>query len=193
METIKSTFEYTSCIVSADGTMHRYLSATSTEDDIAKAKQDIADYEKTSAGVLFSRLMQRGVLTEIDSFRVKDGEELTKEQQLHNDAVMLLDAVMDDGCCRANYYLFTPKTEEDIKDLYVYHKLTYQYSDLTFREEPDELKRVTHTCKVGETYIYESNADCEYGCLISPEALAKSVAKMADVFEKLGKAQRKAN
>ena len=192
METVKSTFEYTSCIVSADGTMHRYLSVNSTEEEIAKAKQDIADYEKASAGVLFTRLIQRGVLSPISSFRAKEGEVLTDEQKLHNEAINFLDAVMDDGCCRADYYLFTPKTEEDIKDLCTYHKLTWQYSDIIF-ERSKELSRYSGSCEKGQNYIYVSNSDCEYGQLVNLDKLAKDVAKMCDVFEKLGKAQRKAN
>lgn len=192
METIKSTFEYTSCIVSADGTMHRYLSVNSTEADITKAKQDIADYEKASAGVLFTRLIQRGVLSPLNSFRPKEGEELTDEQKLHNEAVNFLDGIMDDGCCRADYYLFTPKTEEDVKDLCTYHKLTWQYSDIIL-ERSKELSRYSGSCEKGQNYIYISNSDCEYGQLVNLDKLAKDVAKMCDVFEKLGKAQRKGN
>lgn len=192
METVKSTFEYTSCIVSADGTMHRYLRVTSTEDEIAKAKQDIAEYEKASAGVLFTRLIQRGVLSPIKSCRAKEGEELTAEQSLCNQAINLLDAVMDDGCCRGDYYLFTPKTEEDVKDLCTYHKLTWQYSDIIYQNPSDELSRYAGSCEKGENYIYISNADCEYGQLVNLNKFAKAVTKMVDVFEGLAKAQRKA-
>lgn len=193
METVKSTFEYTSCIVSADGTMHRYLRVNSTEEDIAKAKQDIADYEKTSAGVLFTRLIQRGVLSPLNSVRPKEGEVLTEEQRLRNQAISLLDDVMDDGCCRADYYLFTPKTEEDVKDLCVYHKLTWQYSDIIFEHPSKDLSRYAGSCEKGENYIYISNSDCEYGQLVNLSKFTKAIAKMTDVFEGLAKAQRKAN
>lgn len=196
MEVINQTKEVPHYVVSADGGYTRYLSSSPTEEEIQNAKQAVLDYEKSAQSVIFQRLMQRGVLSEIKSYcRKNDSDpELTDEQKLHNQAVMLLDAVMDDSCCRANYYLFTPKTEEDIKDMCVYHKLTYQYSDIIFQNpKPDELTRIAQTCEVGKTYIYESNSDCEYGCLINPEDLAQFVAKMADVFTKLGKAQRKAN
>lgn len=193
METIKSTFEYTSCIVSADGVVHRYLSASATEDEISKAKQDIADYEKTAAGVLFTRLTLHGALSPIHSFRAVEGEELTEEQKLHNEAVMLLDAVMDDGCCRADYFLFTPKTEEDIKDLCTYHNITYQYTPIIPQSISKELSRYTGSCEKGENYIYISNPDCDYGQLVSLSKFVKAVAKMTSVFEGLAKAQRKAN
>lgn len=192
METVKSTFEYTSSIVSADGTMRRYLAVNSSEEAIAAAKQDIADYEKAAAGVLFARLLQRGVLSPLNSFRAKEGEELTEEQKLHNQAVSLLDDLMDDGCCRGNYFLFTPKTEEDVKDLCVYHKLTYQYSDIIFQSSK-ELSRYSGSCEKGENYIYISNPECEYGQLVNLSKFAKDVAKMAGIFENLAKAQRKAN
>jgi hypothetical protein len=192
MEIIKSTEEYTSCIVSADGVIHRYLSAKATEEEIAAAKKDIADYEKTAAGVLFTRLTLHGALSPVRCIVPKEGEKLTEEQSLLNQAVSLLDGVMDDGCCRADYFLFTPKTEEDVKDLCAYHKLTYSYSDIIF-EPSVELSRYSGSCEKGEDYIYISNPDCEYGQLVSLSKFAKDVAKMCDVFEKLGKAQRKAN
>ena len=193
MEVIKRTVEVPSYVVSADGTMHRYLSANSTEEEITKAKQDIADYEKTSAGVLFTRLVQRGVLSHLNSFRAKEGEELTDEQKMQNQAISLLDDVMDDGCCRGNYFLFTPKTEEDVKDLCTYHKLTWQYSDIIFENPTKDLSRYAGSCEKGENYIYISNSDCEYGQLVSLSKFTKAIAKMTDVFEGLAKAQRKAN
>lgn len=193
METIKSTTEYTSCIISADGTMRRYLAVNSSEEAIEAAKQDIKDYEKTSAGVLFTRLTQRGVLSRIKSFRAVEGEELTDEQKLQNQAVNLLDALMDDGCCRGDYYLFTPKTEEDIKELCTYHKLVWQYSDIIFEHPSKELSRYSGSCEKGQNYIYILNSDCEYGQLVSLSKFVKDVAKMTEVFESLAKAQRKAN
>ncbi len=193
METIKSTFEYTSGIVSADGTMHRYLSVHATEEEITAAKKDITDYEKTAAGVLFTRLILHGALSPLKSFRPKEGEELTEEQKLHNQAVSLLDGVMDDGCCRADYYLFTPKTEEDVKDLCAYHKLTWPYSGIIFQHPSKDLSRYADSCEKGENYIYISNPDCEYGQLVSLSKFAKAITKMTDVFEGLAKAQRKAN
>ena len=195
MKVINKTLEVPRYVVSEDGTMHRYLSSNPTEAEVAEAKKDIAEYEKSVKGVLFTRLVQRGVLSEIKTARpAKEGETLTPEQELHNQAIFLLDGVMDDGCERADYYLFTPKTEDDIKDLCVWYNLQYQYSDIILKNpDPDKLSRYVHTCEVGKTYIYISNVDCEYGNLVNPEAFVKSVAKMADVFEKLGKAQRKAN
>ena len=195
MEVINHTKEVPHYVVSADGGYTRYLSANPTEEEIQKAKNDVLDYEKSAHGVIFQRLVSRGVLSEIKSFRRKETDpEFTEEQKLHNAAVYLLDAVSDDGCCRAEYYLFTPKTEEDIKDLGIYSKLQFQYNDI-FVTNPtkDELSRWIYDCTVGKTYIYSANHECEFDALFSPEAFIKAVTKMCDVFEKLGKAQRKGN
>ena len=196
MEVINQTKEVPHYVVSVDGGYTRYLSANPTEEEIKNVKQAVLDYEKSAQSVIFQRLMQRGALSEIKAFRRMSNSEpeLTDEQKLHNDAVHLLDAVMDDGCERANYYLFTPKTEEDIKDLGIYHKLQFQYNDIFITSaDKDELSRWVHDCTVGKTYIYYANSECEFDAIISPEAFIKSVTKMCDVFEKLGKAQRKAN
>jgi predicted transcriptional regulator len=196
MEVINHTKEVPHYVVSVDGGYTRYLSASPTEEEIQNAKQAVLDYEKSAQSVIFQRLMQRGVISEIKSYRRQHDTdpELTDEQKLHNEAVSLLDAVLDDGCCRAEYYLFTPKSEDDIKDLGIYHKLQFQYNDIYIADtNKDELSRYVYKCEVGKTYIYEANHECEFDSLINPEALIKSVTKMCDVFEKLGKAQRKAN
>lgn len=195
MEVINKTREVPQYVVSADGGYTRYLSANPTEEEIQNAKNAVLDYEKSAQSVIFQRLTQRGAISQIKWFRRSDSDpELTEEQKLHNEAVNLLDALMDDGCCRADYYLFTPKTEEDIKDLGIYHKLEFPYNDIYIKDaDKDGLNRWVHECEAGKTYIYYANHECEFDSLVGPEALIKSVTKMCDVFEKLGKAQRKAN
>ena len=195
MEVINKTKEVPQYVVSADGGYTRYLSANPTEEEIQNAKNAVLDYEKSAQGVIFQRLTQRGAISQIKWFRRSDSDpEFTDEQKLHNEAVYLLDAVMDDGCERSEYYLFTPKSEDDIKDLGIYHKLQFQYNDIYIADtNKDALSRWVHDCTVGKTYIYYANRECEFDALISPEAFIKSVTKMFDVFEKLGKAQRKAN
>lgn len=196
MEVINQIKEVPHYVVSADGSYTRYLSANPTEEEIQNAKQAVLDYEKSAQSVIFQRLMQRDVLSEIKSYyRKTDADpELTDEQKLHNQAVNLLDAVMDDGCERAEYYLFTPKSEDDIKDLGIYHKLQFNYNDIYIKDAgKDGLDRWVYECIVGKTYIYYANHECEFDAIINPEAFIKSVTKMCDVFEKLGKAQRRAN
>lgn len=194
MEVINQTKEVPHYVVSADGGYTRYLSSNPTEEEIQNAKQAVLDYEKSAQSVIFQRLMQKGVLSEIKQFSRKvDDPELTDEQKLHNEAVLLLGAVLDDGCCRADYYLFTPKTEDDIKDLGIYHKLEFPYNDIYIKDTSGELSRWVYDCEIGKTYIYYANHECEFDAIFNPEAFIKSVTKMCDVFEKLGKAQRKAN
>ena len=195
MEVINQTKEVPHYVVSVDGGYTRYLSSNPTEEEIQNAKQAVLDYEESAQSVIFQRLMQKGVISEIKQFSRKvDDPELTDEQKLHNEAILLLDAVLDDGCCRAEYYLFTPKTEEDIKDLGIYHKLQFQYNDIYIADtDKDGLGRWVHECAIGKTYVYFANHECEFDSLFCPEAFVKSVTKMCDVFEKLGKAQRKAN
>jgi len=195
MEVINQTKEVPHYVVSADGSYTRYLSSNPTEEEIKNAKQAVLDYEKSAQSVIFQRLTQRGAISQIKWLRRSDSDpEFTDEQKLHNEAVYLLDAVMDDGCERSEYYLFTPKSEEDIKDLGVYHKLQFQYNDIYIANaDKNKLSRWVYECTVGKTYIYYANHECEFDAIISPEAFIKSVTKMFDVFEKLGKAQRKGN
>lgn len=194
MEVINRTKEVPHYVVSIDGGYTRYLSSNPTEEEIQNAKQAVLDYEKSAQSVIFQRLMQKGVLSEIKQFSRKvDDPELTDEQKLHNEAVSLLDAVMDDGCGRSEYYLFTPKSEDDIKDLGIYHKLEFPYNDIYIKDTSGELSRWVYDCEIGKTYIYYANHECEFDAIFNPEAFVKSVTKMCDVFEKLGKAQRKAN
>lgn len=195
MEVINHTKEVPHYVVSIDGGYTRYLSSNPTEEEIQNAKQAVLDYEKSAQSVIFQRLMQRGAISQIKSYyRKTDEPELTDEQKLHNEAVNLLDAVIDNGCLRSEYYLFTPKSEDDIKDLGIYHKLQFPYDDIYIKDaDKDELSRWVHDCEIGKTYIYYANHECEFDSLFNPEAFIKSVTKMCDVFEKLGKAQRKAN
>ena len=178
---------------SEDGQYSRSVKGMS-DDEKAKVKQQIKDYEQSAKCVLFARLKQRNVLGEIlHTYKSQhdDGTPLAEEEKAAQNAVWLLDNIMDDGCGRSGYYILTPRTEEDIQDLCKYLKLAYQYIDTPDGDEGKDYYR--HTCKVeaGKQYVLQMNGECEYYNIISLPLLQKRVEKMCSYFDKIGKAQLK--
>ena len=192
IETRQETVNY-EVYVSEDGQYSRIVKGMSDE-EIAAVAQEVMNYEQSAKGVLCSRLKQRNVLGEISYTRKSqhdDGTPLTQEEQAAQSAALLLDNIMDDGCGRSDYYILTPRTEEDIQDLYKYLKLCYQYIDTPDGDEGKDYNR--NTCKVeaGKAYVLQLNNECEYYSIVSMPLLLKRVEKMCTYFDKIGKAQLK--
>lgn len=192
IETRQETVNY-EVYVSEDGQYSRTVRGMS-DDEKAAVKKEIKDYEQSAECVLFSRLKQRNVLGDF-SFTNKsqhdDGTPLTQEEQAAQSAAWLLDNIMDDGCGRSEYYILTPRTEEDIQDLYKYLKLAYQYSSVPDGDEGRDYYRHTNKVEAGKQYILQLNGECECFAIISLPLLQKRVEKMCSWFDKLGKAQLK--
>lgn len=186
MEITKVTVEVDQYAVSADKTFRRYIVGMN-EEAKKEAIAEVHKYEESAKGVIFARLRERGVLTELKYVRK---EEKTEEENAYNTALRLLDGVMDDNYERSEYYLFTPATEQDIKDLATYAKMLYDVN--LIRETPDDdgLKGTGHP-EVGKTYVFQLNSEADWCQLTSPASFAKRVAKMSDIFEALGKKQLK--
>ena len=183
MRTIKALLD--NYIESEDGKIRRCIFGKS-EEEIAKAKQDIKDYESSAKGVLFSRLMERGVLKRLEREMDTDGHRVQVDKSEHNGNLTLLDGILDDCCERSEYYFFKPKTEEDIKDMGIYVKLRYSYcSGIDGDDHP--WWRSTGKVEAGKTYIYQDNCECEYSQFISLEKLEERVSKMCKYFTKLSK------
>lgn len=191
-ETRQETVNY-EVYVSEDGQYSRTVKGMSDEEK-AKVKQEIKDYEQSAKCVLFSRLKQRNVLSEIlytCKSQHDDGTPLTDEEQATQNAVLLLDNIMDDGCGRSEYYTLTPRTEEDIQDLYKYLKLSYQYAGAPDGSEGKDYHRNTYKVEAGKTYVLQLNDDCEWYSIVYMPLLLKRVEKMCTYFDKIGKAQLK--
>lgn len=187
----KTNIEVENYAISEDGNFRRYLKGLG-EEARASAIREVKDYEASAKGVIYARLVERGVLSQrLQTVRETPEKPLTDEQKAHNNFVWLLDAVLDNDNGCSNYFLFTPKTEQDIKDLAVYNKIAYN-CDLISVSEDSESSRYTHHPEAGKTYIYQANPDCEWGSLASPDILEKRVSKMCSYFLDKGKAQMKA-
>ena len=187
----KTNIEVENYAISEDGNFRRYIKGLSGEARDS-AVREVKDYEESVKGVLYSRLVGKGVLSQrLQTVRETEEKPLTDEQKTLNTNVWLLDAVLDNSNGCSNYFLFTPKDEQDIKDLAVYTKIAYG-CDLVCATEDHESSRYTHHPEVGKVYIYQANSDCEWASLVSPETLSKRVAKMCSYYLDKGKAQAKA-
>ena len=191
IETRQETVNY-EVYVSEDGQYSRIVKGMS-DDEKAKVKQQIKDYEQSAKCVLFARLKQRNVLGEVlytYKSQHDDGTPLAEEKAAQN-AVWLLDNIMDDGCGCSGYYILTPHTEEDIKDFCTYLKLEYQYTSVLDGSEGNDYNRNTSKIEAGKQYVLQMNGECEYYNIISLPLLQKRVEKMCSYFDKIGKAQLK--
>ncbi len=186
MEITKVTVEVDQYAVSADKTFCRYIVGMN-EEAKKEAIAEVRRYEESAMGVIFARLCERGVLTELERVRK---EEKTEEENAYNAALRLLDGVMDNTYERSKYYLFTPATEQDIKDLATYAKMLYGINLIHETPDNDGRKGTGHP-EVGKTYVFQLNSESEWCQLISPASFAKRVEKMSGIFEALGKKQLK--
>jgi hypothetical protein len=187
----KTNIEVENFAISEDGNFRRYLKGLDGEAR-ESAIREVKNYEESVKGVIYTRLVERGVLSgRLQTVRETAEKPLTDEQKTQNNFIWLLDAVLDNDNACSNYFLFTPKTEQDIKDLAVYNKIAYN-CDIISVSEDSEGSRYTHRPEVGKTYIYQANPDCEWGSLVSLEVLEKRVSKMCTYFLEKGKAQLKA-
>ena len=192
IETRQETVNY-EVYVSEDGQYSRTVRGMS-DDEKSKVEQEIKDYEQSAKCVLFSRLKQRNVLGE-DLYTCKsqhdDGTPLTEEEKAAQNAAWLLDNIMDNGCGRSEYYILTPRTEEDIKDLCTYLKLEYPDIGVLDGSEGNDYNRNTSKIETGKQYVLQINGECEYYSIVSMPLLQKRIEKMCSWFDKLGKAQLK--
>lgn len=189
MEIVKEKVEVERYVISADGTVSRYIQGVSQEQKEAYIRE-IREYEESAKGVLFARLQQRGVISELKRIKDTDGKGLSAEAKKFNSALTLLDGIMDDCYERSTYYLFTPAAEQDVKDLATYAKMQWGISLLS-QTEDDEGYRLTYRPEVGKVYVFQINTDAEWMGLMSPVQFIKRATSMADILEDLGKKQFK--
>lgn len=129
MKEIKKSIEVIDRIESDDGKVG-YEVGKCTGFTEEEARKHVAEYEKLASTVLFKRLVDRGVLTELKRHK---GDNLTDRQKAENDVIGIADGITDNYCDNYTFYIFEPKTEEDIKDLIMYGKLDDE--DIWFPKE----------------------------------------------------------
>lgn len=188
MEFKKETVEIETQVVSADGTYARWVK-NATEEERKAAIESVRKYEESARGVLFSRLQHKGVIKPLTYCR-KPLDEQTEEEKKGNRMLNLLDGVLDAYFSRATYYLFTPASEEDIKDLYVFAKMKY---DISVEGEENEATINTYDVKAGGTYIFDLNSECEWCRIINLDKLSERVSAMAKYFGDIAKNKGKSS
>ena len=208
IKTETKVIEYESSIVSADGRFVRYLGANVTAEQKQAAVEDVKKYEESSKGVLMARLIETGVLKKVLSpkarYKEVDGKQVFVEWQDLEDkslyirrmALYAIDSIVDDGCERTDYYIFTPATEDDIKDIMVLAKLNNAYRpEMTAWNKdkwPEHMFLQADSIEVGKNYILALNDECERWEAYELEHMMSQFKKMTDYFSDMAKAQRKA-
>jgi hypothetical protein len=200
--------EYDSRIVSTDGRFSRVLSENATEEQKQAAINDIKKYEESAKGVIFARLIETGVLKKVlmpnTRYKEENGVKTVIEWQDLEDkslyirkmALLALDALVDDGCDRTDYYTFTPATEDDIKDILVLAKLNNVYRpEMTSWNKdkwPEHMFLTADSIEVGKNYILALNDECERWEAYELDHMISQFKRMVDYFSDIAKVQRKA-
>jgi hypothetical protein len=111
-------------------------------------------------------------------------------------ALLAIDYIVDDGCDRTDYYIFTPATEDDIKDLLVLAKLNNAYRpEMTAWNKdkwPEHMFLQADSIEVGKNYILAINGECERWEAYEFDHMMSQFKRMVDYFSDIAKVQRKA-
>ena len=199
--------EYDHRVVSSDGRFVRYLDANATEEQKKAAINDVKDYEASARGVIMSRLIDTGVFKKVLAPKIRykevDGaqvalswEECEKDIYLRRMALYAIDQIIDDGCDRTDYYIFTPASEENIKDLMILAKLNNAYRpEMTAWNKdkwPEHMLLAADSIEVGKNYLIAITDDCERWEAYEFDHMISQFKRMTDYFSDMAKAQRKA-
>lgn len=200
--------EYESRIVSTDGRFSRYLGENVTEEQKQAAIDDVKKYEESARGVLMTRLVETGVLKKVLSpkarYKEVDGKQEfvewpdveDKSLYIRRMALYAIDSIVDDGCERTDYYIFTPATEDDVKDILVLAKLNNAYRpEMTSWNKdkwPEHMFLTADSIEVGKNYILAINGECERWEAYELDHMMSQFKRMVDYFSDMAKVQRKA-
>ena len=200
--------EYDSRIVSTDGRFVRYLSENVTEEQKQAAIDDVKKYEESSRGVLMTRLIETGVLKKVLTpkarYKEVDGKQEfvewpdveDKSLYIRRMALYAIDSIVDDGCERTDFYIFTPASEDDIKDIMVLAKLNNAYRpEMTAWNKdkwPEHMFLQADSIEAGKNYIVAINEECERWEAYELEHMMSQFKRMTDYFSDMAKVQRKA-
>lgn len=208
IEKSTETITYDSRVVSTDGRYARILHKDMTEEERAQIIEDVKKYEESSKGVLFARLMETGVLKKVLTpkarYKEVDGKQEfvewpdveDKSLYIRRMALYAIDSIVDDGCERTDYYIFTPASEDDIKDILVLAKLSNAYRpEMTSWNKdkwPEHMFLTADSLEAGKNYIIAINEECERWEAYELDHMMSQFKRMTDYFSDMAKAQRKA-
>jgi len=186
MEIIKKTVttEVEEKIVSCDGKFERYITDAMPKE---RAQRDVEEYEKKLGTVLWQRLVDRGLIREINRYCGIPTEKLTPEQRWERAMFHIADTMVDSGCENYNYFVFCPKTEEDIVAILTYSKACDDGEDMWFPSDENEDYILSCTRKrfePGHKYLYCEHCD-GYRHLYRLDDLKIKFSKFVDGLEEL--------
>jgi hypothetical protein len=200
--------EYENRIVSTDGRFVRYLGENVTEEQRQAAIDDVKKYEESARGVLMTRLVETGVLKKVlkpnARYKEENGVQTfvewpdveDKSLYIRRMALYAIDSIVDDGCERTDFYIFTPASEDDIKDVMVLAKLNNAYRpEMTAWNKdkwPEHMFLQADSIEAGKNYILAINEECERWEAYELDHMISQFKKMVDYFSDMAKAQRKA-
>ena len=195
-------------VVSADGRFVRYLDANATAEQKTAAVNDVKGYEMSAKGVIMSRLIDTGVLKKVLSPKVQYTEENgvktvigwqdleDKSLYIRKMALYAIDQIVDDGCDRTDYFIFTPASEDNIQDLMILAKLNNAcHPEMTTWNKdkwPEHMFLQADSIEVGKNYLVAINDECERWEAYEFDHMLSQFKKMTEYFSDMAKAQRKA-
>lgn len=206
IERNSSTVEYDAYAVSEDGRYRRVIGMYATEEQRKAAYEDIQQYESSVKGVLMTRLVKQGVLKKILSPKVRykevDGkevalgwEECDHDLYIRKMALYGIDNIIDCGCDRSDYYIFTPVSEDDIRDLLVLAKLNKACNPSMTAWNCDKWKENmfigADSIKTGQNYVLRISDECESWELYDLDHMMSQFKRLVQYFSDMAKEQRK--
>ena len=208
IEKSTETITFDSRVVSTDGRYARTLGKNTTEEERAQIIEAVKQYEESSKGVLFARLIETGVLKKVLTPKARFKEVNGKQEfvewpeledkslYIRRMALYAIDSIVDDGCERTDYYIFTPASEDDVKDILVLAKLNNAYRpEMTAWNKdkwPEHMFLQADSIEVGKNYILALNEECERWEAYELDHMMSQFKRMVDYFSDMAKAQRKA-
>ena len=208
IEKSTETITFDSRVVSTDGRYARILHKNTTEEERAEIIESVKKYEESARGVLMTRLVETGVLKKVLTpkarYKEVDGKQVfvewpdveDKALYIRRMALYAIDFIVDDGCERTDFYIFTPASEDDIKDIMVLAKLNNAYRpEMTAWNKdkwPEQMFLQATSLEVGKNYIIAINEECERWEAYELEHMMSQFKRMTDYFSDMAKAQRKA-
>ena len=177
-------------IVSEDGTFGIYLLENKSEEEIQKAEEKVREYEKSAAGVMFSLLKKGGAVSDRIVYKKADEDgKLSEEDYKFNQYLTFLDAIVEDGGENFYWRIFTPKTEEDVKNMMMFISLkgitTFSNPLSEDRKKAIPYSLYARELKAGSNYIMGEQED--WYIFIEIDKVAERVKAMADHFVKMCK------
>ena len=188
MKVNKESVEVINSIVSEDGSFGYYMLKGKSKEEIEELTKKVEDYEKSASGVMFSLLKKSGAVSDrIEYKKAEEDGKLIEENYKFNQYLNFLDAIVEDSCENFYWRMFTPKTEEDIKNMMLFVSLkgitTFSNPLSEDRKKAIPYSLYARELKAGSNYIMGEQED--WYIFIEIDKVAERVKAMADHLVKM--------